>query len=344
MSKSIQLYPFLSFLTFYMIQISSKTVFAVFGIFLYIAAGIALLAYLESTERTRKSDIISIITYILFTAVFFLLPLSGSLIAETGISLKSENLKMWWMPVYIITIFLPVLILYINRLKNKPLYIPVILSAAVPALLAGALLVFFPAVRNNAVAAVSDIIQINIIDTLVKMKETVQLPDDYADMLSYLSLNKELVARQTVYMFPAALSFVFILITYMSDRMKPLFKDNTIIIREYRLPDNLVWVLIIGGFLILAPQEGLKYASYNVLSIFGVLYFFQGLQVINKVFDKFQVSIFFRSFLILFIFLYFIVFASAVILIGIFSIWFKPKWLEKNDDNNADKKDNTDGN
>ena len=327
-----------------MIQISSKTVFAVFGIFLYIAAGIALLAYLESTERTRKSDIISIITYILFTAVFFLLPLSGSLIAETGISLKSENLKMWWMPVYIITIFLPVLILYINRLKNKPLYIPVILSAAVPALLAGALLVFFPAVRNNAVAAVSDIIQINIIDTLVKMKETVQLPDDYADMLSYLSLNKELVARQTVYMFPAALSFVFILITYMSDRMKPLFKDNTIIIREYRLPDNLVWVLIIGGFLILAPQEGLKYASYNVLSIFGVLYFFQGLQVINKVFDKFQVSIFFRSFLILFIFLYFIVFASAVILIGIFSIWFKPKWLEKNDDNNADKKDNTDGN
>ena len=163
-------------------------------------------------------------------------------------------------------------------------------------------------------------------------------------MLSYLSLNKELVARQTVYMFPAALSFVFILITYMSDRMKPLFKDNTIIIREYRLPDNLVWVLIIGGFLILAPQEGLKYASYNVLSIFGVLYFFQGLQVINKVFDKFQVSIFFRSFLILFIFLYFIVFASAVILIGIFSIWFKPKWLEKNDDNNADKKDNTDGN
>lgn len=327
-----------------MIQISSKTVFAVFGIFLYIAAGIALLAYLESTERTKKSDIISIIIYILFTAVFFLLPLSGSLIAETGISLKSENLKMWWMPVYIITIFLPVLVLYINRLKNKPLYIPVILSAAVPALLVGALLVFFPAVRNNAVAAVSDIIQISIIDTLVKMKETVQLPDDYADMLSYLSLNKESVARQTVYMFPAALSFVFILITYMSDRMKPLFKDNTIIIREYRLPDNLVWVLIIGGFLILAPQEGLKYASYNVLSIFGVLYFFQGLQVINKVFDKFQVSIFFRSFLILFIFLYFIVFASAVILIGIFSIWFKPKWLEKNDDNNADKKDSTDGN
>ena len=263
---------------------------------------------------------------------------------KTTLLLESENLKMWWMPVYIITIFLPVLVLYINRLKNKPLYIPVILSAAVPALLVGALLVFFPVVRNSAIAAVSEIIQVGLIDTLVKMKETVQLPDDYADMLSYLSLNKELVARQTVYMFPAALSFVFILITYMSDRMKPLFKDNTIIIREYKLPDNLVWVLIIGGFLILAPQEGLKYASYNVLSIFGVLYFFQGLQVINKVFDKFQVSIFFRSFLILFIFLYFIVFASAVILIGIFSIWFKPKWLEKNDDNNADKKDSTDGN
>ena len=335
MSKSVQLYPILSFLTFYMIQISSKTYFAVFGIFLYIAAGVALLAYLESGERTRKSDIISAVIYILFTALFFILPSAGSMIEKTGLLLNSENLKIWWMPVYIVTIFIPVFFLYKNRAYNKPLYIPVVLSAALPALLTD--------IRNGAVSAVANIIQVSIIDTLIKMKETMQIPDYYADMLSYLILNKEAVAKQTVYMIPAAFSSVFILITYMCDRMKPVFRDNSVIIREFRLPDNLVWVLILGGFLILAPSEGLKYVSYNVLALFALLYFFQGLQVVNKAFDKFQVSIFIRSLLLLFIFLYFTVVASMIVLIGIFSIWFKPKWLEK-DSSDKDKKDQDNGN
>lgn len=343
MSKSVQLYPVLSFLTFYMIQISSKTYFAVFGIFLYIAAGVALLAYLESSERNRKSDIISIIVYILFTALFFILPSAGSMIEKTGFLLNSENLKIWWMPVYVITIFIPVFFLYKNRESGKPLYIPVVLSAALPALLTGALLIFFEDIRTGAVSAVANIIQVSIIDTLVKMKETMQIPDYYADMLSYLILNKETVAKQTVYMIPAAFSSVFVLITYMCDRMKPVFKDNTVIIREFRLPDNLVWILILGGFLILAPDTGLKYVSYNVLALFALLYFFQGLQVVNKLFDRFQVSIFIRSLLLLFIFLYFTVVATMVVLIGIFSIWFKPKWLEK-DSSDTDKKDNDNGN
>ena len=343
MSKSVQLYPILSFLTFYMIQISSKTYFAVFGIFLYIAAGVALLAYLESSERTRKSDIISAVIYILFTALFFILPSAGDMIEKTGLLLNSENLKIWWMPVYIVTIFIPVFFLYKNRADNKPLYIPVVLSAALPALLTGALLVFFPDIRDGAVSAVANIIQVSIIDTLIKMKETMQIPDYYADMLSYLILNKETVAKQTVYMIPAAFSSVFILITYMCDRMKPVFRDNSVIIREFRLPDNLVWVLILGGFLILAPSEGLKYVSYNVHALFALLYFFQGLQVVNKLFEKFQVSIFIRSLLLLFIFFYFTVIASMIVLIGIFSIWFKPKWLEK-DSNDKDKKENDNGN
>ena len=343
MSKSVQLYPILSFLTFYMIQISSKTYFAVFGIFLYIAAGVALLAYLESSERTRKSDIISAVIYILFTALFFILPSAGDMIEKTGLLLNSENLKIWWMPVYIVTIFIPVFFLYKNRADNKPLYIPVVFSAALPALLTGALLVFFPDIRNGVVSAVANIIQVSIIDTLIKMKETMQIPDYYADMLSYLILNKETVAKQTVYMIPAAFSSVFILITYMCDRMKPVFRDNSVIIREFRLPDNLVWVLILGGFLILAPSEGLKYVSYNVLALFALLYFFQGLQVVNKLFEKFQVSIFIRSLLLLFIFFYFTVIASMIVLIGIFSIWFKPKWLEK-DSNDKDKKENDNGN
>lgn len=221
------------------------------------------------------------------------------------------------------------------------MHIPVIFAAAIPAILSGAVLIFLPDIRHGAISTVANIIQVSIIDTLIKMKETMQIPDYYADMLSYLILNKEIVAKQTVYMVPAASSSVFVLIIYMCDRMKPIFKDNALIIREYRLPDNLVWVLILGGFLILAPNEALKYTSYNVLAVFALLYFFQGLQIVNKVFNKFQVSIFLRSMLLLFIFLYFTVFAAIIILIGIFSIWYKPKWLENS--NNTDEKDSQDG-
>ena len=76
-------------------------------------------------------------------------------------------------------------------------------------------------------------------------------------------------------MIHAAISSVFVLITYMCDRMKPVFKDNAFIIREFRLPDNLVWILILGGFLILAQNEGLKYVSYNVIALFALLYLYK---------------------------------------------------------------------
>lgn len=148
------------------------------------------------------------------------------------------------------------------------------------------------------------------------------------------------VAKQFVYLMPSGLASVFILITYMTDRMKPLIKENALIIREYRIPDYFVWFLIAGGFLILTPYEPLKYVSYNVLIIFGMLYFFQGIQVINKIFERFQVSVFFRMMLLLFIFLYFTFFVAVITLIGLFSIWYKPKWLEKKGD---DEKGNIDG-
>ena len=116
------------------------------------------------------------------------------------------------------------------------------------------------------------------------------------------------------------------------------------ICEEYQklYPENIIVIHKANGGLSSARNEGLKYVSYNVIALFALLYFFQGLQVVNKAFDKFQVSIFIRSLLFLFIFLYFTVVASIIVLIGIFSIWFKPKWLEK-DSSNTDKKENDNG-
>jgi len=342
MTGSVQLYSLLSFLSFYLIYITSKSMFSFFGVILFIASGIALLVYLESSARSKKTDVISILFYIIFTAFFLVLPFINNAISKSGISVNTANLQGFWMPVYILIIFIPVYFLYKNRQHNKAFYIPVVLSAFVPSIIAGLVISLFPEFRNFIINAVSNIIQIGIIDALETLKSTqnIELPEATKDVLSYLSLHKMDVAKQFVYLMPSGLASVFILITYMTDRMKPLIKENALIIREYRIPDYFVWFLIAGGFLILTPYEPLKYVSYNVLIIFGMLYFFQGIQVINKIFERFQVSVFFRMMLLLFIFLYFTFFVAVITLIGLFSIWYKPKWLEKKGD---DEKGNIDG-
>lgn len=342
MMASVQLYSILSFLSFYLIYITSKSIFSFFGIILFIASGIALLAYLESSMRTKKTDVISIVFYILFTSFFFILPYINNVISKSGISVNTANLQGYFMPVYIIIIFLPVYFLYKNRQNNKPFYISIAASAFIPSIVAGLVIVLLPEFRNFLISTIGNVIQIGIIDVLANIKSTqnIELPEASKDVLSYLTLNKMEVAKQFVYLMPSGLASSFILITYMTDRMKPLIKDNALVIREYRIPDFFVWFLIAGGFLILVPYEPLKYVSFNVLIVFGILYFFQGIQIINKIFERFQVTVFFRMLLLLFIFFYFTFFVAVITLIGLFSIWYKPKWLEKKND---EEKGNTNG-
>ena len=344
MNKSAQLYSILSFLSFYLVYISSNSIFAVFGILIFIASGISLLAYLESPIRTKRSDIISVVIFAVFVLFIIGLSMNNGILEKAGLSVNEKNMQSWWMPVYIIIVFLPIYVLYRNRKAEKPLYIPVLIFAFVPALIIGLVLILFSDLRNNAIEIVANIIQISMIDVLETAKNTsgLQLPESYLNILSYLSQYKMDVAKQTVFFVPSGIASVFLLMVYMCDRLKPLIKDNMLTIREYKLPDNLVWALIVGGFLILIKQEGIKYISYNVIAIFAILYFFQGIQVINRFFEYYKVSFFMRSLLFLFIIFYFQVFAVLVILTGLFSIWFKPKFLSGNMEDV--KKDNQDNN
>lgn len=344
MTGSAQLYSILSFLSFYLIYITSKSIFSFFGVILFIASGIALLAYFESKFRSKKSDIISVVFYILFTAFFLVLPKLNSVIANSGISINAANLQGYWMPVYVIIIFIPVYFLYKNRQHNSPMYIPVLLAAFIPLAVTGLALLLLDGFRNYSINTIANIIQVSVIDYITQIKNTAgnQLPEVYGDILSYATLNKMQIAKQIVYLSPSWIASSFILIIYMADRFKPLIKDNALVLREFRIPDALVWVLIAGGFLILVPNEVVKFVSYNILIIFGILYFFQGMQITNRILDRFQVSFFFRMLLFMFIFIDFVMFAVIIIMIGLFSIWYKPKWLYQED--NSDNKGDNNGN
>lgn len=341
MNKSaFPVYPLLSILSYYLVNIITKTPFVFFGIFLYIASSIALLAYLESDGRNRKTDAASAVIYIAVLALFYALAYIAEAIKHTDISVKSENISLGWLLLYLPFVIFPVILLYINRKKKSAAYIPAVISAAAPAMIFSLILIFASGFRTELILFIDNLIQTGFIDPLTKLKENTPLPDYYADALSYLSLYKSEVAKQTAYMIPAFIFISLATIVYLTDRLKPAVSDGKLIIREFRLPDNFIWILILGGFLILAPVEELKFVSYNIIAVFGVLYFFQGLQILNKIFDKYNISIFIRSLVFFFIFIE--VFLLAVVaLLGLFSIWFKPKWLEKN--NGEDDKNNGNG-
>ncbi len=342
MNKSSYLYSILSFISFYLVYISTNSLFAVFSIIILMASSISLLAYLESIFRTRKTDIISIAAFVIFSLFLILLSMNSEGLSKIGIGINERNMQSWWMPVYIILIFLPVYVLYKNRQDNKPLYIPLLIFTFVPAVIIGGFIAFLPDLREQAVSFAANLIQVGFIDALGQAKNSgVTLPESYLDMLSFVTINKMDIAKKMIYMIPSGIGAVFALVVYITDRLKPLFKFNLIIIREFRLPDNLVWFLIAGGFLFVTKKEGLEYFSYNILILFSVLYFFQGIQIINRAFEYFRLSFFMRSLFFLFIVFYFQIFAVGVVLIGLFSIWYKPKWLtgtiEDDNKNNNDQ-------
>ncbi len=344
MNKSILPYSILSFLSFYLVYISSNSAFAVFSIIVFIASGVSLLIYLESLFRTRKSDVISLIIFILFNIFIYSLSINNDIVSKLSISLNQKNIQIWWMPLYILLVFLPVFVLYYNRKRSKPLFIPVMVFAAAPALLSGVLLLFFSNFRQHAVDVVSIMIQTGVIDVLEQAKNnnTISMPESYLNILSYLSQYKMLVAKKIVYLMPTFTASMFTLMVYLSDRFKPLIKDNHIVAREFSVPDNLVWLLILGGFAAFIPNEGVNYLSYNILLVLSMLYFFQGIQIINKAMERFRMSLFMRSLFFLFIVFYFYVFVILVVLTGLFSIWYKPQWLtgakdEKQKSDNDDR-------
>lgn len=51
---------------------------------------------------------------------------------------------------------------------------------------------------------------------------------------------------------------------------------------QWRLPQVMIWILIIAGFSLLAPVDVIAQAGYSLLVVLLPLYFFQGMAVVNS--------------------------------------------------------------
>ena len=88
----------------------------------------------------------------------------------------------------------------------------------------------------------------------------------------------------------------------------------------WRAPEQIIWILIGSGLLLIVPESGLKMIGINGIIVMMTVYFFQGIAIVSHYFQKKQMP---RLFRILFYCLIAIqqLALAAVILLGIFDMW-----------------------
>ncbi len=64
---------------------------------------------------------------------------------------------------------------------------------------------------------------------------------------------------------------------------------------KWGLPEHLVWGIIVPGFLLIPDVPVLRIISGNLLFVFAIPYVFLGIALLVHMFDKYRISVFFRT-------------------------------------------------
>ncbi len=108
--------------------------------------------------------------------------------------------------------------------------------------------------------------------------------------------------------------------------------------RFWRLPDALVWVLILSGITALIPAGSLQIIGINCLILTVFVYSFQGLAVLVFLLNKWNVPRFARTFIYVMIILQ--SFGTVLlIVVGVADVWFDIRRRVASDKNNKEDKE-----
>ena len=287
-------YAVLSLICFYTVFIYPQG-----AVILLFLSPLVLFAYFENVSRTPKTDVVSL-----------------------AVLLISSFLSITQTVYFVLMVLLPVLILKISRDKApfKSYIAPI--AGAVPffAVLSFALL-FIPSARQS--------INGSMLEFLTALTAPLEGSADIlasTGFLSFLVADKAKAAEYLTFLLPCIAFCVISIFVFVIDRLRPIIsKDGVVVLRDFRLPDNFVWFFIGSGFFIIADNIYVKLFAVNAVVIFGILYFFQGVQMVSVLFDKFRIGGLFRGFIYIFLFTEPPVMA-LVALLGLFSIWYRPAW------------------
>jgi uncharacterized protein YybS (DUF2232 family) len=102
-------------------------------------------------------------------------------------------------------------------------------------------------------------------------------------------------------------------------------------LKEWKVPEALVWCFIMSGFALFLPAEwGLRTYALNLFLVSAALYFFQGLAVIAYFFHHTHVPLFLRG-LVYVLIVFEQILAILVVGLGLFDLWGDFRHLKKKD-------------
>lgn len=263
--------------------------------------------YLNSPDRLKNTDIIAVIA-VLSTAIYSpLVPIYFGLIVATPSIL--------------------ILLHHKGKFHTNPL-----VAAPIPLLTVTTLiLVFFTGYKSD------------LINTLVQNIEMVTSaisPDilltEQGAKLVYIKNNAQHIATTIVHLLPGT-SFAYVaLVTFSTNRY--FYKKNKLEPSPFKVPDKLFIPLIAGGFLILIDGATSQIIAYNTLIVFASLFFMQGLEVLNSLFQRYNISVFLRMIV------YILLFSEPFIMLALCAVGLADNWIDFNKrlkipDDGSDSKD-----
>lgn len=129
-------------------------------------------------------------------------------------------------------------------------------------------------------------------------------PEKAAELNNYTSAVRNALLRIYPSLMVVGSSFVVWVNLMMGKR---LFYSKGIQVFEkrdllmWKAPEHLVWGVIVSGFSLFLPFEGIRFVMLNLLIIFMAVYLFQGMAIFSYFLDRFRVPSWARIALYLFI-------------------------------------------
>jgi len=295
------LYPPLAVLLF-----ATNAILPQIGIIAGIFSPMVLLLYLSHKDRNRFYDMFA-----------------GALIA--GLFAFNQVLAGFFL---ISPLFTAVFMRYCNRNNIQRQWLPAVGSAMLSLAVTFFIIYALPSYRESLVEFTT-----NTLSMFMKAAKDANAPMVGSPYYAQIGNNPTQAATALVMIFP---SFNFIYTAAAAFISLNLFsKMKRVELPKFRLPDNLVWLLIAGFGLIFVQNMTLRFIGINLAFILMTLYTFQGFEVVSHWLKKWKVLPVLKAIIFVFIFSEPPI-ILGIALLGLFSIWFN--FFGSNDDDKEQEK------
>ena len=197
-----------------------------------------------------------------------------------------------------------------------------------------ALALFYSTFKQTELSSLVNLYVKQNLDMTLELYRQMSMPEE---TLQTLSRSLETIQYVLVRVIPgiAVMSALFVtwvnlLMTRSLVKFRGLRTPDFGSLTQWKSPEVLVWVVIVGGLLLLIPVKSLKIIGLNIVIALIMIYFIQGISIVSFYFDKRKFPRLLRWVLYGLIGVQQL-FSMLVIGLGFFDLWIDFRKINKNE-------------